>query len=326
MKARNLVITALVALLAGVAIADSLRGGGEETPTARPPETTTDRTPVEIPDRFPQTPAPGRLVFLDDNGCRMHEVQVSTGEALELPQLETGCEIWHAAHGERIAYSLPAPFSQLRSFRFMDLNFPLRPLGSYSTDRDVLFSQDGLDAAWCESDERAFRLTLGDEQPEQLDACPAAFDPSGELAYITPEGLRVRDELVVRTRDPLVRAVWGSDDSLALIYRDRIERLVDGRVTDRRRIPAPARDRSATLAPDNCVAHFQAKADTLVDLDICGDFGSSSTPGITASAFSPDSGWVALARESDVIIALIGGSLDAATSWPVRARALAWLG
>ena len=325
MKPRDLLLAALLLLLVGVAVADALRGGGS-TPTARPPDTTTDRNPVEIPERFPRTPAPGRLVFLDDNGCRMHEVQVSTGEALELPQLETGCELWHAAHGERIAYTLPAPFSQLRSFRFMDLNFPLRQLGSYSTDRDVLFTQDGLDAAWCESDDRAFRITLGDERPERLDACPAAFDPSGELAYITPAGLRVRGELVVRTRDPLVGAVWGSDDSLALIYRDRIERLVDGRVTDRRRIPPPARDRPATLAPDNCVALFQAGPETLVSLDICGDFGFDSTPGLTASAFSPDSDWTALARENDVVIVLLDGSLDAATSWPVRARALAWLG
>jgi hypothetical protein len=323
-KARDLLLAALLLLLVGVAVADALRGGGS-TPAARPPDTTTGRNSVEIPERFPRTPAPGRLVFLDDDGCRMHEVQVSTGEALELPKLETGCELWHAAHGERIAYALPGPFARLRSFRFMDLNFPLRQLRSYSTDRDVLFSQDGLDAAWCESDDRAFRIELGDEQPTRLHSCPAAFDPAGELAYITPQGLRVRDTLVVRTRDPLVGAVWGSDDSLALIYRDRIERLVSGRVTDRRRIPAPARDRPATLAPNNCIALFPARAGTLVTLDICGDFGFDTTPG-TAGAFSPDSSWIAVARETDVIIVLIGGSLDAATSWPVRARALAWLG
>ena len=84
MKARDLLLAALLLLLVGVAVADALRGGGGSTESAGPPETTTGRNPVEIPERFPRTPAPGRLVFLDDDGCRMHEVQVSTGEALEL--------------------------------------------------------------------------------------------------------------------------------------------------------------------------------------------------------------------------------------------------
>ena len=325
MKARDLVITALLLLLAGVALADALRGGGGETQTARPPDTTTDRNPVEIPERFPRTPAPGRLVFLDENGCRMHEVQVSTGEALELPLLETGCELWHAAHGERIAYALPGPFAQLRSFRFMDLNFPLRQLGSYSTDRDVLFSQDGLEAAWCESDERAFRIELGDEQPTRLDACPAAFDPSDELAYITPEGLRVGGRLVVRTRTPLVGVFWGRDRSLALRYRGRIERMVDGRVRGRVAIPRIVRDRPASFSPDTCVAVLPAESGLIVALDVCRGREIGRVPA-RAVAFSPDSRWVALATEVEIQIFRADGSDSATTHWPVRANALAWLG
>jgi hypothetical protein len=324
-KARDLVITALLLLLAGVALADALRGGGGETQTARPPDTTTDRNPVEIPERFPRTSAPGRLVFLDENGCRLHEVQVSTGEALVLPPLETGCEVWQAAHGERIAYSLPGPFAQLRSFQFIDLNFPLRRLGTYSTDRDVLLSQDGLDAAWCESDERAFRLTLGDEEPTRLYACPAAFDPSGELAFITPEGLHVGGRLVVRTRDPLIAVFWGSDGSLALRYRGRIERMVDGRVRRRVGIPRIVRDRPASFSPDACVAVLPAESGLIVALDVCRGLEIGRVPA-RAVAFSPDSRWVALATEVEIQIFRADGSDSAITHWPVGANALAWLG
>ena len=325
MKARDLLLAALLLLLVGVAVADALRGGGS-TPTARPPDTTTDRNPVEIPERFPRTPAPGRLVFLDENRCGMHEVQVSTGEALELPLLETGCELWQAAHGERIAYALPGPFARLRSFRFMDLNFPLRQLGSYSTDRDVLFSQDGLDAAWCESDDRAFRIELGDEPPTPLDACPAAFDPAGELAYITPAGVRVGYELVVRTRDPLVAVFWGKDGSLGLRYRGRIERVVNGRVRDRVRIPAEVRDRPATFSWDTCGAIFPSGSSDYVGLDICGGQGIVGRARASAAVWSPDSRWVALATETGIEILPVEGPPEEATVWPVQARALAWLG
>jgi hypothetical protein len=324
-KARDLAITALVLLLVGVAVADALRGGGGETPTGRPQETTTGRNPVEIPERFPRTPAPGRLVFLDENGCRLHEVQVSTGEALEVPPLETGCEVWQAAHGERIAYSLPGPFQQLRSFRFLDLNFPLRRLGSYSTDRDVLLSQDGLEGAWCEGDERGFRIVLGDEQPEQLDTCPAAFAPSGELAYITPEGVRVGDRLAVRTRDPLVAVFWGRDGSLALRYRDRIERRVDGRVRGRVAIPRSVRDRPAMFSPDTCAAVLPYGSSDILALDVCAGREIGRVPA-RAVAFSPDSRWVALATEVEIQIFRPGSSDRGPTHWPVRANALAWLG
>jgi len=324
-KARDLLIAALLLVLIGLAAADALRDGGQSDSSRSTAQTNTETGPAEIPSRFPRVPARGRLVFLDDDGCRMHEVQVSTGEALELPPLETGCELWTAPHGERIAYALPAPRAALQPFRFLDLSFPLRRLGAFATSTGVLLSQDGLTGAWCEGP-RGFVVELGDETPDELDACPAAFTPAGALAFITPRGLRVGDRLIARTRDPLVGAVWGSDGSLLLRYRKRVERLVGGRVRDRARLPAHIRDRPATFAPDTCAAIFTGGEGELVGFDICSGAGQLGSSRASAAAWSPDGEWIALAEDDGIVFGRIGGSSQAATRWPVRARALAWLG
>jgi len=325
-KARDLLLAALLLVLLGLAAADALRDGGGSDTSASLAPTTTEAGRAEIPSRFPRVPARGRLVFLDDVGCRLHEVQVSTGEALEVPPLETGCELWSAAHGERIAYALPGEPAPLQPFRFLDLSFPLRPLGGFATSAGVLLSQDGLTGAWCEGPDRGFVLELGDEEPDELDACPAAFTPDGALAFIVPRGLRVGDRLVVRTRDLLVGALWGSDGSLLLRYRNRVERLVGGRVRDRVRLPARVRDRPATFAPNTCGAIFPGREGELVGFDICGGGGMVGSAQALAAAWSPDSDWIALAQEDGILIGRIGGSEQATTHWPVRARALAWLG
>jgi hypothetical protein len=325
-KARDLLLAALLLLLGGLAAADALRGDGSSEPSPRVAATTPETTTAEIPDRFPRVPARGRLLFLDENGCRLHEVQVSTGEALSVPPLETGCEVWSAAHGERIAYSLPAPFARLRPFRFFDLTNPLRDLGSFETTDDVLLSQDGLQAAWCESDEAGFLLELGDEEPTRLPHCPATFTPEGEPAYLEPRGVRVGGRLVVRTPRPASRAHWGTDGSLALVYADRVERVVNGLVRNRVRLPRSARDRPPTFSADTCEALFESGSSDILALDVCGDEGVFGQAPGRAAAWSPDGEWVALATDTGILIFPIHGGTDDATLWPVRATNVAWLG
>jgi hypothetical protein len=327
-RARDLLLAALLLALGGLAVVDALRDAGPSAPAPRAVASTAQTTTEEIPERFPRVPARGRLLFLDENGCRIHEVQVSTGEALSVPPLETGCEVWSAAHGERIAYALPAPFARLRPFRFFDLTNPLRDLGAFETVEDVLFAPDGLTGAWCESDEAGFVLELGDAEPRRLPRCPAAFTPEGELAYLEPEGVRAGGRLVVRTRRPATRVHWGTGGSLVLLYRNRIERYEGDRLAKRMRLPAPARDRPPTFSPDTCIAVFPAAGSLdLLVLDLCGPGGELGRVPARAVAFSPDGAWGALATDSGIqLFPLQGGDDGQTTLWPVRANALAWLG
>ncbi len=118
----------------------------------------------------------------------------------------------------------------------------------------------------------------------------------------------------MRTRDPLVAVFWGKDGSLALRYRGRIERVVDGRVRDRARIPASVRDRPGHVLLGHLRRRSSPPASSdHVGLDICGGQGIVGRARASAAVWSPDSRWVALATETGIQILPVEGPPEEAT-------------
>jgi hypothetical protein len=113
------VIVAAVAALGAVALTDALRDGAtaeegragraataattdereasattaEEAQAGQTPTTTTDEAEPSVPS-LPGGAASGFLVFTVPGGCELRALDLRSGRMLELPRLETNCELY----------------------------------------------------------------------------------------------------------------------------------------------------------------------------------------------------------------------------------------
>lgn len=321
-RIRDLLVVAGVVLIAGVALADAVRGDGGE---AAPPTTTapavTETAPPE-PEEFPGVTAPGSIVFLDAAGCAIRQVVVASGSELRLPRIETGCDLWAAPRGGRVAYALEGPDREFRPFRFLDLARPAQRLGTFQTFSGVTWSGDGRRALWCHNSGRGFELELGASRPRMLPGCPVAFSPHGEPAYAEAERLVVDGRTVHAAGGMITFATWGRDRSLAVaVEGGRLERVVRGEVAGS---SEGAVSGSPLLAPDNCAAAF-ADGDAEIEIvGLCGEREATARLEGTAAAWSPDGNWLAVANGDEIVFHHLTGTLGT-VRWPAEARALAWV-
>jgi hypothetical protein len=97
---------------------------------------------------------------------------------LELPRLETNCELWAPRVGTRFAYSVHDDWgTSKKHFSILDLEHPRARFGDYLGNW-IAWSPDGSTLAWCDSLGSGFELSRG-QRPKRLDQCPRAYDPSG---------------------------------------------------------------------------------------------------------------------------------------------------
>jgi hypothetical protein len=324
-RLRDALIVAAVLVLAGVAVADALRGDGDGSEPV--PDTASEpaRTETDPFRERPGVPATGSLVVLDTAGCALRQIVVSSGQELPLPPLETGCELWAAPRGGLVAYALEGPYGDFKPFRIVDLSHPDEPLGTYQAFTGVTWSADGQRVFWCHDPDSGFELAPRERTPEPrlLPGCPVAYAPGGRPAYAEGDRLVVDGATVLQASDAIVSAEWGRDDSLALLLAGgRLERIVDGEIVGRL-LGAPT-DRRPVLAPDSCAAAFASDAGRIELWNLCGAPTAGGTVEGTAAGWSPDGTWLAVAEDDEIVFYHQEGMLDA-VRWPVGARALAWV-
>lgn len=292
-----------------------------ETPTAA----TTDEAEPSAP-RLPGGAASGLLVFTAPGACELRAVDLRLGRMLELPRLETNCELWAPRVGTRVAYSVPDDWgTSKKHFSVLDLEHPRARSGDYIGSW-IAWSADGSTLAWCDSVGSGFELSRG-QRPKPLDQCPGAYDPSG-----APVSVNDRHQIVVggrpllKARGPVWHLAWGVDGSLAvLVAGGRFDRYEGGRLVG----TAPTPEHPTTmwppeLAPDNCAA-LSVTGDVvrLIDLGCFQGDASRTFRGLYAD-WSPDGKWIAVA-ESDAVVfhQVVGG--EASVRWDVAAGQLGWL-
>jgi hypothetical protein len=347
------VIVVAVVALGAAALADALRNGttteeahdgraataatDEREASARTTEepqdgqaaaTTTDEGEVSVP-RLPGGAASGLLAFTAPGACELRAVDLRSGRMLELPRLETSCELAAPRVGSRVAYTTldDEGFSR-KPFSILDLEHPRARFGDYFGYFWIAWSPDGSTLAWCDG-RSGFELSRG-TRPKRLHRCPGAYDPSGALAFVNG-----RQEIVVggrpllRARRPVWQLAWGSDGSLAVLVEGcRVDRYEGGRLVGAARVlrstpycPLPI---SSQLAPDNCAA--LSVAGDVVHLDGLGCFQGRAPQtfhGLYAD-WSPNGKWIVVAEPDAVVFHRVVGP-EASVRWNVAAGQLAWL-
>jgi hypothetical protein len=354
-RARDLAIVAAVAALGAVALTDALRDGtpaeegrdgraataattaereasatttdaaqDRETPTA-----TTDAIEASVP-RLPGGAASGLLVFTVPGACELRAVDLRSGRMLELPRLETNCELYAPRAGTRVAYSVHDDWgTSKKHFSILDLEHPRASFGDYLGDW-IAWSPDGSRLAWCDSFRSGFELARG-PRPKRLHQCPLAYDPSGAAASVND-----RQEIVVggrpllRARGPVWRLAWGIDGSLAVVEGGRLDRYEGRRLVGTASVTPPSNEHPAAiwppeLAPDNCAA-LSVSGDVVqvVDLGCFRGRAPQTFKGLYAD-WSPDGKWIAVAEPDAVVFHRVVGP-EATVRWDVAAGQLAWLG
>jgi WD40-like Beta Propeller Repeat len=349
------VIVAALAALGAVALTDALRDGttAEEgrdgraataattdereasATTAEEPQdgqtpaaTTTDEVEPSVP-RLPGGAASGLLVFTAPGACELRAVDLRSGRMLELPRLETNCELWAPRVGTRVAYSVHDDWgTSKKHFSILDLEHPRARFGDYLGNW-IAWSPDGSTLAWCDSLGSGFELSRG-QRPKRLDQCPRAYDPSG-----APVSVNDRHQIVVggrpllKARGPVWHLAWGLDGSLAVLYGGRLDRYEDGRLAGTASLTPPSNEHPATiwppeLAPDNCAA-LTVSGDVvrIIDLGCFQGQAPRTFQGVYAD-WSPDGEWIAVAEPDAIVLHRVVGR-DASVRLEVAAGQLAWL-
>jgi WD40 repeat protein len=308
---------------ASVTTADEVRDG--ETPTTA----TTDEVEPSVP-RLPSGAASGLLAFTAPGGCELRAIDLRSGRMLDLPRLETNCELYAPRVGTRVAYSVHDDWgTSKRHFSILDLEHPRASFGDYLGDWNPAWSPDGSTLAWCDG-RFGFELSRG-PRPKRLDQCPLAYDPSGALASVND-----RQEIVVggrpllRARRPVWALAWGVDGSLAvLVEGGRLDRYEHGRLAGTASLTLPSNEHPATiwppeLSPDNCAA-LSVSGDVvrIIDLGCFQGRASQWFEGVYAD-WSPDGKWIAVAEADAVVFHRVVGP-EASVRWDVVAGQLAWL-
>jgi hypothetical protein len=329
-KGRDLLILAAIVLVGGFAVADSLRSDGEHV-EARP--TTSGPTATEAADDgdlgrafFPSVSgAPGSVVLTEIGSCAVREFDLPSG--LELPNAVSSstCQLWAAPVTAKVAVGIGEPVGDAVPFRFVDLGRPNRDLGSSEAAFGFLiWSDDGQRAAWCNRRLVGIDLELDGPRRRLID-CPAAYAPSGEIAYAIGDRLVLEHGDVLKASGGITRVHYGNDRSVALVIEGaRIERYVDGKLTDALDLPERFQGRLPELSPDNCSAAFRA-GDRIRVLDVgCSGLGPEGSlfPGHVA-AWSPDGAWLAVGGASELTFYSLETAAEPVV-WPVGVVQLVW--
>jgi hypothetical protein len=350
---RDLAIVAAVVALAGFAAADALRDGGQPSPRGRVTEPTVASgetaatTDEERRETFPDVPTGGSLAFTSGDDCRLRDASVSTGLEFPLPRIETNCDVWAPPVGNRLAYGLLRSYGETFPIRFLDLGRPLADLGTFEAFSDVVWSADGMRAAWCDTARTGFDYEV-DHERRKLPFCPLAYTPAGGLAHTSDREVLVDGQTVLAAPGHIDQVAWGRDGSLALLLgATRIERLVNGRRAQEVRLPRPVTAGSVVFSPDNCAALVREQERIrLVDVGCFRGRGAftnispdnclsrrriprcerypapRSFPGL-AAAWSPDGEWIAVAELDSITFHRVVGRYDS-VRWDASANGLAW--
>jgi hypothetical protein len=333
-KGRDLLIVAAIVLVGGFAVADALRSDDERI-EARP--TTTGRadspTTTSAVDNgdlgrafFPTVSgAPGSIVLAQTGSCAVREFDLPSG--LELPNVVAAstCQLWAAPVTAKVAVGIGDPVGDAVPFRFLDLGRPNRDLGnSEAAFGFLIWSPDGQRAAWCNARLEGIDLEL-DGPRHRLDGCPAAYTPDGEIVYARGDQLFVEERADVRASGGITAVHYGNDDSVAVVVEGRrIERYVDGALTEGFDLPGRFEGRTPVLSPDNCTAAFRA-GDRIRLLDVgCSALGPSGSlfPG-HAIAWSPDGEWIVVGQAAETTFYHLVGRTESVV-WPVGSAQIAW--
>lgn len=329
MKGRDLFILAALVLVAGFAVADSLRGEGAPARPVPPDETTLpvvttgpEQPPVER-RKFPGVPGTGgSVVFTDTETCAVHEVALPGGDEIPNVVRSSSCELWVAPVTAKVAVGIGQASRDAVPFRFVDLARSSRSLGgSRAYFGFLIWSPDGQRAAWCTRASTGFDVELGGPA-RRLPRCPAAYTPAGEIAYAIGRRLVVEGRAALRADGGITFARWGGDGSLFVIVDGRVaERYVRGQRTHSIHLPANLEGKNPVLSPDNCAGLFRdGEQIRLIDLGCLGAH-LDSFPG-TAAAWSPDQEWIAVAERATIAFHPVAGG--DVVRWPVGAVQIAW--
>ena len=355
-RARDLGIVAAVVALGAVALADALRDrttteegrDGQAATAATTDErdasattvedtqdglaattATTDEVEPSVP-RLPSGAASGLLAFTAPGGCELRAIDLRSGRMLDLPRMETNCELYAPRVGTRVAYSVHDDWgTSKRHFSVLDLEHPRASFGDYLADWNPAWSPDGSTLAWCDG-RSGFELA-GGQRPKRLHDCPWAYDPSGALASVNDrQDIVVGGRPLLRARRPVWALAWGVDGSLAvLVEGGRVDRYEGGRLVSAASLTPPSPESPVTvwppeLAPDNCAA-LSVSGDVvrIIDLGCFQGRASQWFEGVYAD-WSPDGRWIAVAEPDAVVLHRVVGP-EASVRLDVTAGQLAWL-
>lgn len=358
MNPRDAALVAAVLVLGGIAVADGLRSDAsttvERTESERSATETTAARRI-----FPDLPVAGDLAITSGDDCSLRDFSVASGLEYPLPPIATTCALWAAPVGNRLAYATgSANLAPTAPIRFLDVGRPLLDLGRFDATGDVVWSADGLRAAWCLSGKTGREYVVGDFDTESgrrsvrpLAFCPRAFDPAGRLAATTGRRLLVGGRTLLVAPLPIDLVRWGRDGSIGLLLAGRrIERRVGGRLTHAVDLPGPFRySPRVLLSPDNCAAvlirrnrvHlvdvgcFRGRDSFTnispdnclnrrqVDISQCARFPAPRSFGGISAAWSPDGEWIAVSELDAIAFHRVVGRYEV-VRWEASANSLAW--
>jgi hypothetical protein len=332
MRGRDLLILVPVILIAGLAVADALRGGASSTTTTTQSERTTTRSVVtqsELPEDLgrgsfePVAGAGGSVVFTQPAQCPVREVDLATG--IEAPNLvpRSSCDLWAAPVTYKVAVGLRAARNDSVPFLFRDLARGGRNLGSSEAYLGFLvWSEDGQRAAWCNSRRVGIDYEVGTAR-RVLPGCPAAYTPDAQVALAEGSRLVVEGRTELEVSGTITFVHYGNDGSVAVVVDgERVERWQGGRRRQNLALPAALFGRTPILSPDNCSALFRRpQAMRLVDIG-CSPYRPGSFPGTTAS-WSPNGNWIVVGGPDEIAFHDLAEGRDPVT-WPLGAAQIVW--
>ena len=336
MKGRDLLILLAVVLVGGFAVADALRSedGGDR---AAEPRTTTNSTTATTggatPDedlgqaRFPPVNgAGGALVITETGSCAVREFDLPTGLEFRNVVARSTCQLWAAPVTAKVAVGIGEPSGDAVPFRFIDLSRPGRNLGtSEAAFGFLVWSGDGQRAAWCNRRRTGIDLELGRGR-HLLPECPAAFTPEHEVAFATGPDLVVDGRTVLTASGGITSVHYATDDSgsvAVMVEGRRIERYVEGRLTDTFDLPERLHGRLPILSPDNCAALLRTGDEevSLVTLG-CSPLAVQGYRG-TTGAWAPDGEWIVIGRPNELVFQRPDRGAEP-VRWPVGAAQIVW--
>jgi len=335
-KGRDLLILLAVVLVGGFAVADALRseGGGDRAAERR---TTTDSaattTTVGTPDeelgraRFPQVNgAGGTLVITETGSCAVREFDLPTGLEFRNVVARSTCQVWAAPVTAKVAVGIGEPVGDAVPFRFIDLQQPGRNLGtSEAAFGFLVWSEDGQRAAWCNRRRMGIDLELRGGR-RLLPECPAAFTPEHEVAFAVADRLVVDGRTMLTASGGITSVNYATDDggSVAVMVEGRrIERYVDGRLTDSFDLPERLQGRLPILSPDNCAALLRTGDEevSLVTLG-CSPLATQGYRG-TTGAWAPNGEWIVIGGPTELVFQRPDRGAEP-VRWPVGAAQIEW--